>query len=218
MSDPRHPHGHGHPGHHHHQDGPTPRDEHGNPVDFEAYLARLDDPERDAWQRPDDVVRALGLAPGMVVCDVGAGAGYFALRVARAVGPAGRVHALDVEPRMLEVLARRAADAGLENVRPHLAERGDALPPEPCDRVLVVNAFHHFTNGVAYLRALGGCLRPGGVIVNVDFRAGELPIGPPDDQRLSREAFLAMAEEAGLRLAGEEGFLPYQYLVHLAPR
>src|SRR5512141_1838511 len=91
-------------------------DQHGNPEDFDHYLGKLEDPERLAWQKPDEVVAALGLGPGAIACDLGAGPGYFAVRMARAVGPSGRVHAVDVDPRMLEVLARRAREAGVSNV------------------------------------------------------------------------------------------------------
>jgi SAM-dependent methyltransferase len=201
-------------GHHAHPD--PGRDAHGNPHDFDTYLAKLDDPERDAWQRPDDVVRALGLRPGDVACDVGAGSGYFALRLARAVSPGGRVHALDVDPRMTALLAERARAAGLaETVVPHLAEDGEGLPPEPCDAILVVNAYHHFRDGADRLRGLADRLRPGGRLAIVDFHARESPVGPPVEHRVSREDFLAAAGAAGLSPVREETFLPHQYLVLL---
>jgi ubiquinone/menaquinone biosynthesis C-methylase UbiE len=205
--------GHGHRHGHGHR-----RDEHGNPEDLEHYLERLETPERLAWQKPDEVVAALGLAPGAVACDVGAGPGYFAIRMARAVGPAGRVHAIDVEPRMLELLARRAGEAGVSNVIAHLSKDGESAPPEPCDLVLVVNAFHHFRDGAAALRRLASALKPGGRIANVDFHEGELPVGPPPEHKVSRAAFLAAAEEAGLEVESEKTFLPYQYFVVLRRR
>ncbi len=186
----------------------------GNPHDLTAYLAKLEDPERVSWQRPDEVVARLGLRAGDVACDVGAGPGYFALRLALAVGASGRVHAIDAEPRMTELLERRAREAGLANVNPIVAADGAALPPEPVDLVLMVNAFHHFPDGAGYLRALAGRLRPGGRIVNVDFHAGELPVGPPD-HKISREEFVASARAAGLRVTREETFLPYQYFLVL---
>ena len=212
-----HGHGHGH-GHAHAQGGGPARDRHGNPEDFEAYLAKLDDPERAAWQMPDQVVAGLGLRPGDVACDVGVGPGHFAIRMARAVGPTGRVHAIDVDPRMIALLERRAREAGVGNVRPLLAPDGDALLPEPCDVVLVVNTFHHFPDGAATLRSLAARLRPGGRIVNVDFHQGELPVGPPADHKVSREDFLAAADRAGLAVEREETFLPHQYFVVLRPR
>ncbi len=218
-------HGHGHGGHGGHGgghdaggDGGDRRDRHGNPEAFERYLARLDDPERVAWQKPDEVVAALGLAPGGVACDLGVGPGYFAFPMARAVGPSGRVHAVDVDPRMIALVERRARDAGLANVLPVLAPDGDGLPPEPCDVVLLVNSYHHFPDGPAALRRRAGALRPGGRIAVVDFHGGELPVGPPPDHKVSRERFLAAASDAGLSVAVEHGFLPYQYFVLLRAR
>lgn len=199
-------HGHGH-GHHH--------DPFADPAALQAWLEKLEGPERAEWQRPDDVVAALKLSPGSVVCEVGAGPGYFTLRLARAVGATGRVHAIELEPRVLEILRHRLREAHVRNVHPLLSTNGLGLPPEPVDRVLIVNTFHHFEQGVAYLRALRGNLRPGGTIVNVDFQAGELPFGPPPEMRISREAFLELAAEAGLSLVEEHEFLPYQYFVAL---
>jgi ubiquinone/menaquinone biosynthesis C-methylase UbiE len=205
-----------HPGHGHGGEGGF--DPHRNPEDFAAYLSKLEGDDRAAWQKPDEVIAALGLVPGAVACDAGAGPGYFALRLARAVGPSGRVHALDVEPRMLALLEERARAAGVKNVTPALADGGAPLPPEPCDLILVVNTYHHFRDGPATLRRLATRLRPGGRIVNIDFHPGELPVGPPPEHKLSREAFLADADRAGLALVGESTFLPYQYFVALAPR
>jgi SAM-dependent methyltransferase len=204
--------GHGHGGHGH------ARDRHGNPEDFAAYLAKLEGSDRAGWQKPDEVVAALGLRPGGVAADVGVGPGYFALRMARAVAPSGRVHAIDSEPRMLDLLRERAAAAGVANVLPHLAADGVPVIPEPVDVVLVVNTYHHFPDGPATLRALAARLRSGGRLVNIDFHAGELPVGPPPEMRLSREAFLDAADEAGLWLAEERTFLPYQYFLALGAR
>jgi ubiquinone/menaquinone biosynthesis C-methylase UbiE len=208
-------HGHGHGRGH---AGSADRDPHGNPHDFDQYLAKLEDPERLAWQRPDEVVAALGLRPGDVTCDVGVGPGYFALRMARSVGPAGRVHAVDVEPRMLEILARRVAETGLGNVRPILAREGEpGLPPEACAAILTVNTFHHFPDRPNALARLAGRLAPGGRLAVVDFHDRETPVGPPVDHRVSREAFLADARAARLEVVREETFLPYQWFFLVAP-
>lgn len=208
----------GHRSHDHEGHGSHERDRFGNPKDLDEYLRRLEGAERAAWQKPDEVVAALGLRPGDTAGEIGAGPGYFALRLARAVGPAGRVLAAEAHPRMLALLQQRAAAAGLANVVPLAAEADDPrLPDRSCDLVLLVNAFHHFPDPAAYLRRVAGVLRPGGRIVNVDFHERELPVGPPPERKLSREAFLALAGEAGLRLASEQTFLPYQYFVELKP-
>lgn len=191
----------------------------GNPADLKAYSASLLDPKRDAWQMPAEVVKALGLKPGQVACDVGAGPGYFTLRLAEAVGPEGRVYAVDVEQQLLATLRDRAGKAKLKNVVPVLGQPDDPLlQPGSCDVVLIVDTFHHFPDGVAYLWRLTSALKPGGRIVNVDFQKRETPVGPPVAHRVSREEFLAFAASAGLVPVAEETFLPHQYLIALGPK
>lgn len=207
-----HPHAHG--GH-----SGAGRDRHGNPLELSGYLERLEGDERAGWQEPDRVVAALALEPGAVACDVGAGPGYFALRLARAVGPRGAVYAIDVEPRMIRALQERMRAAGIENVHPILARAGrPALPPRLCDLVLVVNTFHHFRSAAAHLRRLAARLAPGGRLVNIDFHRREMPVGPPLDHKVDRSEFLEAAERAGLRPVREHRFLRYQYFVELVPR
>jgi ubiquinone/menaquinone biosynthesis C-methylase UbiE len=194
------------------------KDRHGNPADLEGYIARMEEPSRAEWQKPDEVVRALGLRAGQVACDVGAGPGYFSLRLARAVGDKGHVYAVDVEPRILTVLRERLRDSGARNVTPVLSLPDDALlPAASCDLILIVDTYHHFPDGPAYLGRLARALKPGGRIANVDFHKRELPVGPPPEHKVAREAFLADAAAAGLRLVQEHGFLPYQYFLVLAP-
>src|SRR5690348_10922442 len=115
-------------GHHHGR--------HGNPEDLAAYIAKMEDASRDAWQRPDEVLRALGVAPGAVVADVGAGPGYFARRLARAVGDGGHVYAVEVETRIAEVLRERVRAQAARNVTPVLGLPDDPLlPARACDLV-----------------------------------------------------------------------------------
>jgi len=209
-------HGHGHAHGHAHGGGAEARDGHGNPLDLAAYLDRLESPERAAWQKPDELVAALRLRPGAVAADVGAGPGYFTLRLARAVGPSGAVFGLDVDPRMTALLAERARAAGLANVTPVLAPEGDGLPPRPCDLILLVNAFHHFPDGPGYLARLAGALAPGGRLALVDFHEGDLPVGPPPEHRVTRAQIDRAVAAAGLRLVEELRLLPYQHALLLA--
>jgi ubiquinone/menaquinone biosynthesis C-methylase UbiE len=188
----------------------------GNPVDLDTYIARLQDPERDAWQKPDEVVKALGLAPGQTACDVGAGPGYFTLRLARAVGPRGLVYGVDVEPKILDVLRERVGASGVRNVVPVLALADDPLlPPAACDVILIVNTYHHFPDGPAYLRRLVSSLKPGGRLANIDYEKRETPVGPPLDHRIAREEFVRDAQRAGLALSGEPRILAHQYFLVL---
>ena len=195
------------------------RGAHGNPADLDAYVARLLDPARDMWQKPAEVVAALGLRSGQTVCDVGAGPGYFTLRLADAVGKEGRVYAVDVEARILAALRDRLGEAGTRNVVPVLGLPDDPLlPPVACDLVLIVDTYHHFPDGPAYLRRLARSLRPGGRIVNIDYDKRPTPVGPPLEHRLSRQEFITEATAAGLQVVGEPMLLPHQYFVVLQPK
>jgi ubiquinone/menaquinone biosynthesis C-methylase UbiE len=192
------------------------RDRFRNPPDLPAYIAAQEEPGRDRWQRPDQVLQALAIRAGQTVCDIGAGPGYFTLRVARLVGPRGRVYAVDVEPRILDALRARIEKRGVENVTPVLALGGNPLLPDgACDLVLIVDTYHHFPDGPAYLRRLAKTLRPTGRIANIDFRKQATPIGPPQEHRISREEFLRDAAAAALTLARELTFLEDQYFIIL---
>jgi ubiquinone/menaquinone biosynthesis C-methylase UbiE len=188
-------------------------DHYGNPEHLRDYLERMEGADRAAWQKPDEVVAALALRPGDTVAEIGAGPGYFSLRIARVVA---HVFAVEVDPRMLPVLRDRVAASGARNVTPVFALREDPLlPPQSCDLILMVNTFHHMPAPAEYLRRVSRALKSGGRLVNVDFVKGELPVGPDPAHKLSREQFLGVAAEAGLALAGEETFLPYQYFLLL---
>lgn len=194
-------------------------DKYGNPPDLDGYIANLADPARDAWQKPDAVVSALGLKAGQSACDIGAGPGYFTVRLAKAVGPAGHVWAVDVEPVILGALRERLEAAGAANVTPVLAAARDPwLPAQACDVALIVNTYHHFHDGPDYLRRLARSLKPGGRIVNIDYKKEAGVSGPPLDHRISRDAFVAEAAKAGLAPVGEPALLERQYFVILAPK
>ncbi len=190
--------------------------QYGNPQDLDSYIAQLASPERDAWQKPDQVVAALKLAKGQTACDIGSGPGYFTLRLARAVGPSGFVYAVDVEARMLQALRDRLESARVRNVAPVLAVSEDPLLPHgACDLILVVGTYHFFPERQAYLGRLRRSLKPKGRIVNIDYHRRPTPTGPPLDHRVARETFLEEAKGAGLALAEEPTFLPYQYFLIL---
>ena len=201
-----------------HEHGHAGRDRHGNPDDLSSYIARMEDPARDAWQKPDAVVKSLELKAGQTICEIGAGPGYFTKPLARAVGRDGVVFAVDVEPTILAALRDRLKAAALSNVTPVLGMADDPLvPPKSCDVIFIVDTFHHFADGTAYLKRLVAALKAGGRIVNIDFHKRELPVGPPPDHKVAREEFLAHAKAAGLRVVREETYLPHQYFLVLAP-
>jgi ubiquinone/menaquinone biosynthesis C-methylase UbiE len=190
---------------------------HGDP---KAYAASLDDPARDVYQKPAEVMRALGLREGEVVADIGAGSGYFTVRLARAVGPSGRVYAVDVSPDMIKHLTRRVLrEEKLVNVVPVLTEPDDPLLLDgSVDRVVIVNTWHHVDDRGKYVDHLKRMLRPGGQVVHVDFHKRELPVGPPVAMKIAREDVVREMEAGGFRLAAEHAFLPYQYFLVFALR
>ncbi|HUQ08027.1 MAG TPA: class I SAM-dependent methyltransferase [Kofleriaceae bacterium] len=184
--------------------------------DAETWAAVFDDPARDEWQKPDELVAALKLAPDARVADVGAGTGYFAVRLARAV-PQGKVYAIDIEPDMIRYMGERAQREGLANLAAVLGTADDARIPEPVDVVLVVDTYHHIADRTAYFRRLAGSLRPGGRVVIVDFTA-DSPIGPPVEHRLSVGRVVAELGDAGYVETARHDFLPNQYVVELTRR
>jgi predicted methyltransferase len=185
---------------------------HGTHANAEHRATTLDDPARDAWQLPDEVVRALALAPSMTVADVGAGTGYFAVRLARAV-PQGDVIATDLDPDMVRYLEERARRERLPNLRAVRATRGGSgLAPDSVDAILIVHVWHYLADRVAYARDLAAALRPGGRLIVVDFSPAAHR-GPPSHMRLAPEIVVEELAAAGLAAEVSSVTLPDQYLV-----
>jgi len=184
-----------------------------------AWAKVFDDPGRDAWQRPGQLVSALALRPGQHVADLGAGTGYFSRYLSRAVGPTGAVLAVDPEPNLVAYLRDRAEREGTANVVPVLASRDNPrLPPGSVDVVLVVDTYHHIDARVAYFGALRGALRPGGRVAVVDWQKRPLPVGPEMDHKLAREQVVEEMGRAGYALVEEPNTLPYQYVLIFRPQ
>ncbi len=182
-------------------------------ADAERYAKTFDDPARDAWQMPDRVIAALGLKAGQSVADVGAGTGYFTVRLAR-LPVAPKVYAVDVEKSMLQHIQHRAMMDGLKNVTTVLAAPDRTNLPEPVDVVLIVDTYHHIPSRVAYFAALRTLLKPGGRLVVVDFKKGA-PDGPPDQFRFTPDQIGAELGKAGFTLQAQHDFLPRQmYLIY----
>lgn len=185
--------------------------------DAEAWAKQFDDPSRDAWQRPEAVLDYLGLPPDARVADLGAGTGYFAMRLARRV-PQGKVLANDVEPDMVRYLGERAAKEGLPNVVPVQGRPDDPALPEAVDVAFMCNVYHHIEDRPGYFRKLAAQLRPGGRLVVVDFEKDapdDVP-GPPPAMRVARETLVTELEAAGFELVRADGeILPHQYIVEL---
>ena len=187
-------------------------------ADVERYRSIFEASERDAWQKPDQLIRALGIQPGMMVADIGAGTGYFARRFAVTVGREGVVFASDLEPNMVVELRNRADKDGLVNLVPILSSTDDPrLPDGLSDVIFICDTWHHISNRVEYARRLKNDLAPGGRVVIVDFHKRELPIGPPPEAKMSEEEVLSEFKQAGFRLVASLDVLPYQYVLLLEP-
>jgi SAM-dependent methyltransferase len=176
----------------------------------------FDDPARDTWQKPDEVIRALSLAPDALVADIGSGTGYFSVRLARAV-PKGHVYGADVEPDMVAYLGERGRREGLANLTSVAAAPDSARLPRPVDLVLVVDTYHHIAQRPDYFRRLRESLRAGGRVAIVDFLP-DAPTGPPRHARIPATAVKEEMGRAGYGLVTEHPFLPYQYFLVFAPQ
>lgn len=182
-------------------------------------LGLLEGPDRDAWQKPDRIMDALGIADGSTVADLGAGGGWFTIRLARRVGPNGLVYAEDIQTQMLEATSRRVAREGLQNVRAVLGTPSDPrLPDGKLDAVLIVDAYHEMEDPVSLLRNVRRTLKPTGRIGVVDYKKDGGGPGPPLEDRVDPEVILRDATAAGLQLIRREMFLPYQFLLILGGR
>jgi ubiquinone/menaquinone biosynthesis C-methylase UbiE len=191
-----------------------PHQAHHVPRSPDEWVKILEDPDRDGWQKPDQVVEKLGLASGAVVADIGAGSGYFSVRFARAVGPQGTVYAADIDEGLIKHLGKRSAEEGLDNLKPLLGRPDDPLlPPASVDLVFICDVIHHIEDRGPYYSKLARALRPGGRLAIVDFHKRELPVGPPPAMKIAKTDLIAELDQAGFGLREEFDFLPYQYFL-----
>jgi ubiquinone/menaquinone biosynthesis C-methylase UbiE len=189
----------------------------GRPIaDVMSYLGAdwLFRPEREAEEEPERMLDALEIQPGMTVADVGAGAGYQSLRLARRVGPEGTVLATDVQPQMLQMLRANARAAGVANIKPILCTQDDPkLPEGAVDLILLVDVYHEVSEPEAMLRAWRKALKPGGRLVLVEFRAEdpEVPIKP--EHKMSLDQVKKEVEPQGFAFQTSHEFLPWQHII-----
>jgi arsenite methyltransferase len=170
----------------------------------------MNDPARDAWQKPKQVVERLDIKPGARVADLGAGGGYFTWYLAAAVGPQGKVYAVEIDDTALAIIEKEMKSRGVTNVVPIRAEPGDAKLPEPVDLVFSCDTYHHMENRVAYFQSLARYLKPDGKVAILDFHAegffsGLLGHGTTKEE-VRREI-----ESAGYRLAADYDFIDRQH-------
>jgi len=184
--------------------------------DAEEWARRFDGAPRDAWQKPEAVIQVLGLRPDSIVADIGAGTGYFAARLARAV-PHGKVYAVDIEPEMVRHLQERARVEGLANMHALQGDRVGPRLPEAVDAVLMVNVQGLMVRPGDYFDHLRAWIKPGGRIAIVSTRL-DSPVGARASMRVPPEKVKQDMAEKGYVLIAEHDFLPYQFLLVFAPR
>ncbi len=183
--------------------------------DAEAWAKKFDDPKRDEWQKPHEVIQALNLKPDAIVADIGAGTGYFAVRFAHMTAK-GRVYGIDTEPDMVKYLAARAKKENLNNLIAVAAEPGNPRLPEKADLIIFVDVYHHVEQREHYFRQLQQSLQAGGRVAIIDFRM-DSPVGPPPKARIAPERVKKEMLSAGYALTQEHGFLPNQYFLIFQP-
>ena len=172
---------------------------------------------RESRQREEDckrLLKELHVLPGQVICDMGCGNGFYALKLARLTGKTGKVYAVDIQREMLDMLKRRARAATLENVLPRLGTETDPkLPDNSIDLVLMVDVYHEFSQPEAMLKAIRKSLKPAGRIALVEFRAEDpnVPIKP--EHKMSKQQILKEFPANGLKLTGQFDELPWQHLM-----
>ena len=182
-------------------------------------LGLLSAPDRDDWSKPDVIMDALAIADGAVVADLGAGGGWFSIRLARRVGPNGIVYAQDIQPQMIEAINRRVQQEGLSNVRTVLGTPDEPRLPGGLDAVLIVDAYREMDDPArpeaiqSLLRDITRSLKPQGRIGIVDFLPGGGGPGPAAEDRVNPDAIIATAAASGLRLQSRETIPPFQFLL-----
>ena len=182
-------------------------------------LGLIEPPDRDQWQKPDQIMDSLSIADGSVVAELGAAGGWFTLHLARRVGPNGIVYAEDIQTEMLDAIRQRAQSENLDNVQPILGTVSDPRLPSGLDAALISDAFREMddpgdqTLVVTILKNVARALKPGGVLGIVDFKAGGGGPGPSADQRVDPARVIAAAREAGLQLVQREDVPPFIFVL-----
>jgi precorrin-6B methylase 2 len=174
----------------------------------------LERPEREREEQPGLLMKALALKPGDVVADIGAGSGYFTFRIAREVGPRGKVYAVDIQKEMLDIIGRRARAARLTNVEPVLGKLTDPrLPPASVDLILMVDVYHEFSHPHEMTEAMVKALKPGGRLVFVEYRLEDPKVPIKLVHKMSEKQVRKEMAAHPLRHAGTSNVLPWQHII-----
>ena len=180
--------------------------------DAERWEKIFEDTARNEWQRPEQVISLMNIPENAVIADIGSATGYFPVRFAKAVHKA-KIYGIDIEPEMVDYLNKRARKEGFENLSSILGKPDNPLIPEKVDFVFICNTYHHINERPKYFSRLKRDFKPGGQLVIVDFRKGDLPVGPPDEHKLAFSQVIEELTLAGYDLIQHYQELPYQYML-----
>ncbi len=176
----------------------------------------LNRPEREKEENPEGALDALGIRPGMVVADVGAGTGYMSLRLAKRVGPAGKVYANDLQPEMLRRLRENAAKAGIANIETVQGEESDPrLPAARMDLVLLVDVYHEFSKPREMIDKIREAMKPNGRLVLLEYRKEDPNVPIREEHKMTVAEVKAELEPQGLVLSKVIETLPRQHILVL---
>ncbi len=182
-------------------------------ADFKELAARFEDPARAEWQKPEKTIASLGSLKGKTVADIGAGTGYFSFPIAQ---QAQKVIAIDIDQRFLDYIAQKKESQKIgANIETRLTKPDSSgLKPGEADMVLIVDTYHHIEGRIDYFKKLKKCLSKDGVLVIIDFKKMETPMGPPVEMRLAEDEVESELKSAGFTIvSADKDLLPYQYII-----
>lgn len=207
-----------HHGHHknhskgHHKGHKTGHHKHHRFDDAEKWSKIFEDKKRDEWQKPDLVIKTLNIKRNDEIADIGSATGYFPIRLAKKASK-GMVYGVDIEPTLIEFLNKRAQKEKINNLISILGTPSNPLIPRPVDIILSVDTYHHIGNRPQYFENLKASLKKGGRIVIIDFKKGDLPVGPRDPMKIPPSQVIEEFKEAGYFLKESFDILPYQFIL-----
>ena len=193
-----------------------PEEEYFDSENFDLLVQQYEDPSRVQWQNPDFVVEKLGDLTDYIVADIGVGSGYFAFRVAE---KAEKVIAIDTDQRFIDYIEEMKEEPAYEPIRDKVHTRlsledDPLLAPQEVHVVLMVNTYHFLSNRADYLRRVRSGIKRGGKIILVDFKKGSMPVGPPEELKVSREELIRDLTNAGFEgITSDVKSLQYQYII-----
>lgn len=176
----------------------------------ELAYQHMNDPSRDAWQKPKEVIEKLAITPGSRVADLGAGGGYFTWYLAEAVGSQGIVYAVEIDETGLSIIKKEMHARGLTNVVSIHAEPTDAKLPEPVALVFTCDTYHHMNDRITYFRSLTRYLKPDGQVAILDFHPHGVFSGLLGHGTAKEEVRREM-ESAGYRITSDSDFIDSQH-------